>query len=145
MPKELSRKIIKNGKEVDILRYDREMATTFNTYSEEEMIQYKTLMRHVGGCRVIAFELFKYENGYKENSKRKIIVKNKDTGETEEIWLPIKDVFFGKEGIALRKAYQHKVMLTLNLNQKERVKSINNTTLIVKFIDRLAQKRQRQN
>lgn len=138
------RRVIKSGREVDVLMYDRDLSTTFNTYSEEEIIQYKTLMRHVGGCKVIAFELFKHENGYKETSKRKIIVKDKETGEIEEIWMPIKEVFFGREGVVIRSTYQHKVMLALNIHHKERNKSNNNTSLIVRFIDKMAEKRQRQ-
>lgn len=138
------RKIIRKGKEVDILSYDRDMSTTFNTYSEEEIIQYKTLMRHVGGANIVAFELFKHENGYTDGSKRKVIVKDKETQETEELLIPVKETFFSREGIAIRKAYTHKVMLALNFNHKERNKSINNTALIVSLIDKLAEKRQRQ-
>ena len=138
------RKVIRKGKEVDILSYDREMSTTFNSYTEEDFVLYKTLMRHVGGIKVVAFELFKHENGYTDSSKRKVIVKNKETEETEELLIPVKETFFSREGIGIRTSYEYKVGLALNYNHKQKSKSTNNTALIISLIDKLAEKRQKQ-
>lgn len=134
------KKIIRNNKEVDIIGYDRDVETTFNTYSVEEIRQYKTLMRHVGGCVMVAYELFKKDNGYKETSVR--AVKDKD-GNT--IYLPIKEVFFSKEyGGALRGSYMQMVNKALNYNHKQRKKDASKTQPVVVIINKLAGMRERE-
>jgi len=92
-----------------------------------------------GGCVMVAYELFKKDNGYKETSVR--AVKDQD-GNT--VYLPIKEVFFGKQGGVLRGTYMQTVNKALNYNHKQRKKDYSKTQPVVVIINKLAGMRQRE-
>lgn len=58
-----------NGREYEYVTYDREQKATFNSYSENELVAFRTLMKSVGGVQEVAYELYKLVNSFKETTK----------------------------------------------------------------------------
>lgn len=47
--------------EYEFIDYERDQIATFNKFSVEEFQNIRTLMRHVGGVNVVAYELYKFD------------------------------------------------------------------------------------
>lgn len=58
-----------DGREYEYVTYDREQKATFNTYSEKELVAFRTLMKSVGGVQEVAYELYKLVNSFNETTK----------------------------------------------------------------------------
>ena len=48
------------------VHYNRDKKATFNIYSVEELESFKTLMKSIGGSSLVAYELYKMDNGFRE-------------------------------------------------------------------------------
>jgi hypothetical protein len=133
MPEKITYRDI-NGRKTAIskLLYDRNLEISFNKFTKEEIIEFKTLMRHVGGINAVAFELFKEDNGYINSSKRPV-----KSGE-EVIYVPVKEFFYSKEGKQVKVTYRHKVCRALNYNLMKGNNSGLRTVEVVKLINKLA-------
>lgn len=132
----------KTKRELEVITYDRDAETTFNSYSPEEIIHLKTLMRHVGGSSAVGYEMFKQENGYTDGSKRLVIVTDKDGNPTgEQVYKPIREIW--KESPKLRGAYTHRIMVSLHMESKNRSKSRNITHEVAVIINKLSERKQR--
>ena len=137
MPKKTVIKDI-NGRQkaINVLMYDRDAEISFHRYTDEEIIEFKTLMRHVGGVSIVAFELFKEDNGYTQKSKRPIKIGD------EVISMPIREFFFGQEGGSVRSTYKQKVFASLNAINMQGTKSTLRTVDVVRLINKLASQKE---
>ncbi len=125
------------------VRYDRDADTTFNTFEHEELVQIKTLLRHVGGAYVVGYELFKMENGYRDSSKVAVACKDENGNTTGEfVYKSIRQVW--EESIKLRNSYKNKIHQILNPNNKVYSKANKDKHLIVKCINKLAKARENE-
>jgi len=141
--KKVIRKIKGQVKEIEILTYDRDADTTFNHYTEEEIIQIKTLIRHIGGYNAVCYELFKKENGYTDTSKRLVVVKDKDGNPTDEkIYKPILEVW--NESYRLRMTYKQRLTTSLNIYSPKRSKTNHILHQIVQIVNAMATKREKE-
>lgn len=137
MPKKTVIKDI-NGRQkaINVLMYDRDAEISFHRYTDEEIIEFKTLMRHVGGASAVAFELFKIDNGYVQTSKRP--VKSGD----EVINMPVKEFFFSKDGSSVASTYRQKVRAALNSKNLQGNNSNLRTSDVVRLINKLAMQKE---
>lgn len=141
--KKMVRKINGQVKEVEVLTYDRDADTTFNHYTPEEIIQIKTLIRHVGGYKAVCYELFKKENGYTDSSKRLVVLTDKDGNPTDEkIYKPILEVW--NENYRLRMTYKQRLTTSLNIFSENRSKTNHILHQIVQIVNAMATKRDKE-
>lgn len=101
----LKKRIGKNGVEYEYIAYDRDAKATFLEYSAEQLIELRTLMRHVGGIKKVAFELYKQENGLSELQKvtvhyKSIIIHGKDGNPDRS------EILIANELLMLQKKYR---------------------------------------
>jgi|GEM_PF-1714445 len=59
----------RGGVSYSYLERDRNLTTSFNEYSDEELIQLRTLMYNIGGAGVVAYELYKLDNKLLDNTR----------------------------------------------------------------------------
>lgn len=152
----------KHGNEYEYVSYDRSQTATFNLYSEDELKDFRTLMKQCGGVSAVAYELYKADHSYRDTQMTKICfntVKILSEGDRIDIFTseelshkkathkgfeyeiittdirssPIKDHFLkSPRKIA---TYKHRVHIALNYNKGGN----KDTKKVVKLLNKLAQ------